>query len=43
MFGGHLTLIITGSAPIDPRVSTFFQVCLSIHVADIYGQTEAGP
>jgi len=42
-FGGSLSLIITGSAPIDPAISAFFQVALSIHVADIYGQTESGP
>mmetsp|Transcript_17807 Transcript_17807/g.12758 ORF Transcript_17807/g.12758 Transcript_17807/m.12758 type:complete len:151 (-) Transcript_17807:402-854(-) len=34
--------MITGSAPIDPEISIFFQCALSIHITDCYGQTEAG-
>ena len=42
-FGGNLKVLICGSAPISPEISIFFQVALSIHLADVYGQTECGP
>jgi long-chain acyl-CoA synthetase len=36
-FGGNLKVLITGSAPISPDVLTFFEIALSIHVAEVYG------
>ena len=36
--------MITGSAPISPEVLTFFKLALSIHIYEVYGQTETtGP
>ena len=35
--------MITGSAPIAPEIMRFFRVALSIHIGEVYGQTEAGP
>ena len=43
MFGGSLNVLITGSAPISQEILAFFEVALSIHVAEVYGQTESGP
>jgi long-chain acyl-CoA synthetase len=40
-FGGNLKILITGSAPISPEILTFFEIALSIHVAEVYGQTES--
>lgn len=41
-FGGNIRLLMTGSAPIAPEVMTFWQCALSIHVSEVYGQTEIG-
>eukprot|EP00350_Pseudokeronopsis_sp_OXSARD2_P011564 CAMPEP_0170541160 /NCGR_PEP_ID=MMETSP0211-20121228/968_1 /TAXON_ID=311385 /ORGANISM="Pseudokeronopsis sp., Strain OXSARD2" /LENGTH=295 /DNA_ID=CAMNT_0010843787 /DNA_START=868 /DNA_END=1755 /DNA_ORIENTATION=- len=40
-FGGRLRVLVTGSAPISPEIMSFFKIALSIHVYDLYGQTEA--
>lgn len=44
LFGGNLKYLITASAPINGDVLTFFKIALSIHVYEVYGQTECnGP
>lgn len=40
VFGGRLETLITGSAPIDPKVLEFLRVALSCDVLNGYGSTE---
>ena len=37
----HLRLMVSGSAPLSPKVMTFFRCLLSVPVVEGYGQTEA--
>ena len=41
-FGGHMRLIVSGAAAIDPEVSTGFRA-LGLHVIQGYGLTECSP
>jgi len=41
-FGGRLKALVSGGAPLNPEVGTFFQ-SLGLTLLQGYGQTEAGP
>lgn len=41
LFGGEITLMVTGSAPITPEVLHFFRIALGVPVLEAYGQTES--
>ncbi len=41
-FGGRIKAMVSGGAPLNPEVGTFFQA-LGVTVLQGYGQTEAGP
>jgi len=41
-FGGRIKAMVSGGAPLNPDVGTFFQA-LGVTVLQGYGQTEAGP
>lgn len=41
LFGGEVTIMVTGSAPITPEVLHFFRIALGIPIAEAYGQTES--
>jgi long-chain acyl-CoA synthetase len=41
LFGGELSHMFTGSAPITPEVLHFFRIALDIPIVEAYGQTES--
>lgn len=41
LFGGEITLMVTGSAPITQEVLHFFRIALGVPVLEAYGQTES--
>jgi long-chain acyl-CoA synthetase len=41
LFGGEVTSMLTGSAPITPEVLHFFRIALDIPIFEAYGQTES--
>lgn len=41
LFGGEVTLMVTGSAPITQEVLHFFRIALGAPVVEAYGQTES--
>lgn len=41
LFGGELTVMVTGSAPITREVLHFFRIALDIPIIEAYGQTES--
>ncbi|UJR25501.1 hypothetical protein I4U23_006847 [Adineta vaga] len=41
LFGGELTVMVTGSAPITHEVLHFFRIALDIPIIEAYGQTES--
>ncbi|CAF0918624.1 unnamed protein product [Adineta ricciae] len=41
LFGGELTVMVTGSAPITHDVLHFFRIALDIPIIEAYGQTES--
>jgi long-chain acyl-CoA synthetase len=38
--GGRVRLLMSGAAPIEPRVVNFVQICFSANFIEGYGQTE---
>ena len=41
LFGGEVSIMITGSAPITREVLHFFRIALNAPIAEAYGQTES--
>lgn len=41
LLGGNCRIMVTGSAPIDPKVLNFLKVCFCCPILEGYGQTES--
>jgi long-chain acyl-CoA synthetase len=41
LFGGEISIMVTGSAPITPEVLHFFRIALDIPIIEGYAQTES--